>query len=85
MGWAAGFSAGSRAAGDALDTYYALKERKDLERAMGLTPQQTQEQISLRAATPEELSRAQAETAALAAQDAETFGLSPQEIGRAHV
>lgn len=79
MGWAAGFSAGSRAAGDALDTYYALKERKDLERAMGLTPQQTQEQISLRAATPEELSRAQAETAALAAQDAETFGLSPQD------
>ncbi len=75
MGWAAGFQAGSRAVGDAIDTYYAIKERKDLEKAMGLKPQEMQ----ARQATPEEISRAQAETRGLAAQDAETFGLSPQE------
>jgi hypothetical protein len=75
MGWAAGFQAGSRAVGDAIDTYYAIKERKDLEKAMGLKP----EEVQARQATPEELSRAQAETRALAAQQAEEFGLTPQE------
>ncbi len=70
MGWAAGFQAGSRAAKDALDTYYATKERLDLEKAMGLTPQEVQ----ARQATPDEISRAQAETQGLAAQDAAMFG-----------
>ena len=75
MGWAAGFQAGSRAVGDAIDTYYAIKERKDLEKAMGLKPQEVQ----ARQATPEEILRAQAETRGLAAQDAEMFGLTPQD------
>lgn len=47
MGWAAGFQAGSRVAGDALDTYYTTKERAALERIQnakadeleGYTPQ----------------------------------------------
>jgi hypothetical protein len=76
MGWAAGFQAGSRAAKDALDTYYTTKERLDLEKAMGLKPQ---ELSSSRAASPEELSRAEAETSRLAAKDITDFGLTPQD------
>lgn len=49
------------------------EERKRLREAMGLTPQEMQQ----RQATPEEFGRAQAETQALAAQDAQEFGLTP--------
>lgn len=76
MGWAAGFQAGSRAAKDALDTYYTTKERLELEKAMGLKPQ---ELTSSRAASPEEMSRAEAETSQLAAKDIRDFGLTPQD------
>lgn len=51
------------------------EERKRLREAMGLTPQA----IEQRQATPEELSRAQAYTQAIAAEDAQTFGLTPQD------
>jgi hypothetical protein len=56
----------------------AMQERQERERlreAMGLTPQEMQQ----RQASPEELGRAQAETQALAAEDARMFGLGPQE------
>jgi hypothetical protein len=51
------------------------EERERLREAMGLTPQEMQQ----RQALPEELGRAQAETQALAAEDARMFGLGPQE------
>jgi hypothetical protein len=51
------------------------EERERLREAMGLTPQEMQQ----RQASPEELGRAQAETQALAAEDARMFGLGPQE------
>lgn len=51
------------------------EERKRLREAMGLTPQAMEQ----RQATPEELSRAQAYTQAIAAEDAQTFGLTPQD------
>ena len=51
------------------------QERERLREAMGLTPQEMQQ----RQASPEELGRAQAETQALAAEDARMFGLGPQE------
>jgi hypothetical protein len=51
------------------------EERKRLREAAGLTPQEMQQ----RQASPEELGRAQAETQALAAEDARMFGLGPQE------
>ena len=51
------------------------QQRKDLAAAYGISPQQN----LAREATPEEFQRAQTETQALQAQDAEMFGLSPQE------
>lgn len=53
----------------------ARQERERLREAMGLTPQEMQQ----RQATPEEFGRAQAETQALAARDAQEFGLTPQD------
>lgn len=53
----------------------AKQERERLREAMGLTPQAMEQ----RQATPEELSRAQAYTQAIAAEDAQTFGLTPQD------
>lgn len=51
------------------------EERKRLREAMGLTPQEMQQ----RQATPEELGRAQTYTQSIAADDAQTFGLTPQD------
>ena len=42
MGWAAGFQAGSKLAQDALDTYYATKERNALEGIMAEKPVESQ-------------------------------------------
>lgn len=54
------------------------EERKRLREAMGLTPQE----IQSRQATPEEFGRAQAETQALAARDAQMFAPAPDSIER---
>ena len=51
------------------------EERARLREAVGLTPQEVQQ----REATPDEIGRARAEAQAMSAQDAEVFGLSPQE------
>ena len=51
------------------------EERARLREAVGLTPQEVQQ----RQATPDEIGRARAEAQAMSAQDAEVFGLSPQE------
>ena len=75
MGWASGFQAGSQVARQALDVYDRVKEQEGLRAAKALTPQEIQQ----RQATPEEIGRARAEAQAMAAQDAEVFGLTPQE------
>ena len=75
MGFASGFQVGSQAVERALKRRDEEQERERLKSAMGLTAQEVQQ----RQATPEELSRARAETQTLAAQDAEIFGLTPQE------
>jgi len=51
------------------------EERARLREAVGLTPQEVQQ----REATPDEIGRARAEAQAMSQQDAEVFGLSPQE------
>lgn len=51
------------------------EERARLREAVGLTPQEVQQRV----ATPDEIGRARAEAQAMSAQDAEVFGLSPQE------
>lgn len=75
MGWASGFQAGSQVARQALDVYNQVKEQEGIRAAKALTPQEIQQ----REATPEEIGRARAETQAIAAKDAEVFGLTPQE------
>lgn len=54
------------------------RQEEELAKAYGLAPQEQQAPL----ATPEQIGRAQAETQALAAQDAEMFGLAPQEMQR---
>lgn len=81
MGWASGFSAGTQLARGALGAYEQgreMRQREELAKAYGLAPQEQQAPL----ATPEQLAGAQAETRALAAQDAEMFGLAPQEMQR---
>jgi hypothetical protein len=75
MGFAAGLQAGERLGQGILDAYNQSKEQLGIREAKALTPKEVQQ----RQATPEELSRARAETQAMAAQDAEVFGLTPQE------
>jgi hypothetical protein len=75
MGWASGFQAGSQVARQALDVYDRVKEQEGIRAAKALTPQEVQQ----RQATPEEIGRARAEAQAMAVQDAEVFGLTPQE------
>lgn len=75
MGFAAGFQAGSSAVERGIKMREEQQERERIKAAMGLTVQEMQQ----RQATPDELGRARSETQALAAQDAEMFGLTPQE------
>jgi len=53
----------------------AKQERERLREAMGLTPQAMEQ----RQATPEEFGRAQTYTQSIAADDVQTFGLTPQD------
>ena len=73
MGFASGFQVGQQAVERGIKLREEDQERKRIREAMGLTPQEMQQ----RQATPEEFARAQAETQALAAKDAQEFGLTP--------
>jgi hypothetical protein len=70
-GLAGGFQSG-------LQLSQAMRDREErarLREAVGLTPQEVQQ----RQATPDEIGRARSEAQAMSAQDAEVFGLTPQE------
>jgi hypothetical protein len=75
MGFAAGLQAGERLGQGILDAYNQSKEQLGIREARALAPKEVQQ----RQATPEEIGRARAEAQAMAAQDAEVFGLTPQE------
>ena len=75
MGFAAGFQVGAQAVERGLRMREENEQRERIKAAMGLTAQEVEQ----RQATPDELGRARAETQAMAAQDAEVFGLTPQE------
>jgi len=75
MGFAAGFQVGASAVERGLRMRDENEQRERIKAAMGLTAQEVEQ----RQATPDELGRARAETEAMAAQDAEVFGLTPQE------
>jgi hypothetical protein len=77
MGFAAGFQVGAQAVERGLKMREENEQRERIKAAMGLTAQEVEQ----RQATPDELGRARAETQAMAAQDAEVFGLTPQEQG----
>lgn len=71
MGWAAGFRAGSDVARQAIQTYREAGLARDIEAAQKIAP----EEIRAPAATQAQVDAATAETNALAAQDAQDFGL----------
>ena len=73
-GLASGFETGVRV-GDLLEQ---RRQREELAKAYGLTPQEQQAAV----ATPEQLARAQAETQGLQRQDIAEFGLTPEEAQR---
>lgn len=75
MGFAAGLQAGERLGQGILDAYNQSREQRGIREAKGLTAKE----IEQREATPDEINRARAEAQAMAAQDAEVFGLTPQE------
>jgi len=75
MGFAAGFQVGAQAVERGLKMRDENEQRERIKAAMGLTAQEVEQ----RQATPEEIDRARAEAQAMAAQDAEVFGLTPQE------
>lgn len=75
MGFAAGLQAGERLGQGILDAYNQSKEQLGIREAKALTAKEVQQ----REATPDEIGRARAEAQAIAAQDAEMFGLTPQE------
>ena len=79
MGWAAGFRTGSDVARQAIDTYRQAQLSRDIEAAQGLTPQE----IRAPGATQQQVDAARAETDALAAQDAQMFGLEQPMAYRA--
>lgn len=53
-----------------------MRQREELAKAYGMTPQEQQ----AAEVTPEQLQRAQAETQAMNARDAEMFGLTPEQF-----
>lgn len=75
MGFASGFQVGAQAVERGLRMRDENEQRERIKAAMGLTAQEVEQ----RQATPDELGRARAEAQAMAAQDAEVFGLTPQE------
>ena len=76
--WARGLASGLETGVRIGDLLEQRRQREELAKAYGLAPQEQQAPL----ATPEQIGRAQAETQALAAQDAEMFGLAPQEMQR---
>lgn len=75
MGFAAGLQAGERLGQGILDAYNQSREQRGIREAKGLTAKE----IEQREATPDEIGRARAEAQAMSAQDAEVFGLTPEE------
>ena len=76
--WARGLASGLETGVRIGDLLEQRRQREELAKAYGLAPQEQQAPL----ATPEQIGRAQAETQALAAQDAEMFGLAPQDMQR---
>lgn len=79
MSFASGFKVGFGAVNQAFDEREKRRLREGLKRAGALE----QETVAggKRQATPEELARAQDYTQSIAAQDAQMFGLAPEEAG----